>query len=289
MADEFKNSGQEFNPQVENKVFKENFIPLENVVVNENQPVQESLDTTATQAKPERKLNQDKKNRALSSLSGGLAATIGAVAVGITGTMNVSMKAEFSDVKFVDSAIVLNVDVQNMEDDNTLTAYLYEGDKKIETVSLLDEDKDGKIEYSIALDKEHLKEVLSGAGEHEIKYRVDLKGVVGLDVERAFDSYIVRVNHVGSSFTGLTGQCHCQEDGCYHFLLEFEDDFNLIEFISARIEDKDGHIAHCTFSEDLHEEQLINVDQLTGTKGTLYVEYKLDGIQQDAQTLEIEF
>lgn len=288
MADEFKNSGSEFNPQVENKVFRENIVPLENVTVSENQPVQESLDTT-TRAKPQKKFNEDKKNHALSSLSGGLAATIGAVAVGITGTMNVQFTAELESVDYVDSTIVVKVNVDHMEEDNTLTLYLTEGSDVIDSANIVDDDQDGIIEYVFELDKDYLKNQFSGTGQHELRYRVDLKGVPGLDVERAFDSFLVKITHVGSSFNSVTTECFCERDGTFHFSIDYEDDFGLIEFISAKIEDKNGNVSTCEFSDNLHEEQYITVpNTFTGSKGTFTLEYTVNGEAQ-TYTEEVNF
>ena len=225
----------------------------------------------------------------MSTLSAGVVGAVGVAALGITTMINVKMSANFNNVEFVDSSLVLSVDVKEMTSENTLTAYIYEESKQIHSVSLVDEDNDGKIEYTLKLDKEHLADVLGGGGEHEIKYRVDLKGVVGLNVERSFDSYVVRVNRVCSTFNSLYGKCHCKEDGRYHFNIDYEDDFGLIEFKSARIEDNFGNVSYCTFTNNLHEEQTIYVLDLQGSKGTLIVEYTMDGVPQDPQLLDVEF
>ena len=275
MADEFRKSA-EFNPQVENKVIRENFVPLENVVVKENQTVEESLDTT-TRAKPEKKISEQKKNHALSTLSGGLAATIGAVAVGITSTMNVQFNAEFESVDYVDSTIVCKVNVSNMEEDNTLTLYLLEGSSVIQTANITDDDQDGKIEYTFQLDKDYLKEQFSGTGEHELRYRVDLKGVPGLDVERAFDSYVVQIDKMTSEFGSVESWCNCKVDGYFYFQMNFSDDYNLFTDFEASITDAFGNISYCTFTEDLHAPQRIPVLSLRGSSGTLKISYSSDG------------
>lgn len=288
MLDEYNKPVAEFNSQKENVNITENKPVLENKVVDENVPVKETLDTRSSE-KPTNKMNQKKKEHALSTLSAGVVGAVGIAAFGITSMINVKMSANFNNVEFIDSSLVLSVDVKEMTSENTLTAYVYEESKQIRIISLEDEDNDGKIEYKVELDKDHLNEVLGGDGEHEIKYRVDLKGIVGLNVERSFDSYVVRVNHVCSKFNSLYGQCHCKADGRYHFYIDYEDDFGLIEFTSARIEDKFGNVSKCTFTTNLHDEQTIYVLDLQGSKGTLIVEYTMNGVPQDPQMLDIEF
>lgn len=228
--------------------------------------------------------NQRKKKNALSSLSTGVVSTIAAATVGITSMINVSMNAEFKNVEYKDGYINYTASVSNMTEDEKLTAYLYDGDEILCSVSLTDDDNDGIIDGSIPVDSDRINSKLKDSND-KISYRVSLKGVVGLDVERDFDSYVVEMEKMTSAFEKVTGECKCAEDGCYHFLIHFKDDLGLFDSFEAQIEDKYGNISKCTFTDDLHDEQTIFVSNLKGTAGTMTVKYKADG---QPQTVKID-
>ena len=223
------------------------------------------------------RINREKKNQAMSQLTGGMVATIAAVAVGVTNLINVNLNASFSDVQYTDGAITYEVAVEDAKEDNKLNLYFYDGDELVETYELIDEDGDGLIAGAIALDTADIETRLAADGSVSIPYRLTLKGEVGLAVERAFDSYLVKIDKMVSEFDGLEGECRCSVDGCYHFRMNFEDDGGLFSDFAAEIRDSYGNAAQCVFTENLLEEQTIFVGNMRGTNATLVVTYLADG------------
>lgn len=230
------------------------------------------------------RINQQKKNQAMTQLTGGMVATIAAVAVGVTNLINVNLNASFNDVQYTDGAITYEVAVEDVKESDKLNLYFYDGDKLVETYVLTDEDGDGVIAGAIPLDTENIESRLAAEGAVSIPYRLTLKGEVGLDVERAFDSYLVKIDKLVSEFDGLEGECRCSVDGCYHFRMNFEDDGGLFSDFSAEIRDNYGNVAACSFTENLHEEQTIFVGNMRGTNATLVVSYLADGQPMTVET-----
>ena len=288
MADEYRNKvAPEFSPQSENKVITENIFAQENRPIVENVTAQENLDVT--RSKPEvGKLNKAKKNKALGALSAGLVGTIALVLTTMTSLVNVKMKAEFNDVAYEDGLLKYSINIKDMTEKETLTIYPSRDNKALEKISLVDEDGDGLIEGAIELDKEYIKDKLDGGENVNVKYVLNLKGMVGLDIERAFDRWVVRIDKQTSKFENVSYHCECGFDGYFYFTMNFEDDNQLFTDFEAWIEDafyedattaaeKEQHISRCTFTENLHDEQRIFVDDLTGSKGKLFIKYKTDG------------
>ena len=289
MADEFRNKvAPEFNPQSENKTVKENLFALENKAVAESVTVKENLDTT--QNKPEvGKFNKAKKNKALGALSASLVGTIALVLTTMTSLVNVKMKASFNEVTYEDGLLKYSINIKDMTEKETLTLYPSRDNKAMEKISLVDDDGDGLIEGSIMLDKEYIHHKLESGDNVNIKYVLNLKGMVGLDIERAFDRWVVRIDKQTSKFENVSYHCECGVDGYFYFTMNFEDDNQLFTDFEAWIEDafyedavttaeKAQHIAKCTFTENLHDEQKIFVDGLTGSAGKLFIKYNLDGV-----------
>jgi len=288
MADEYRNKvAPEFNPQSENKTIKENLFAQENKTTLENVSVKENIDTA--QEKPEvGKLNKAKKNNALGALSAGLVGTIALVLTTMTSLVNVKMKAEFNDVVYEDGVLKYSINVKDMTEKENLTLYPARDNKSLEKISLIDDDGDGLIEGAIELDKEYIANRLASGENVNIKYVLNLKGMVGLDIERAFDRWVVRIDKQTSKFENVSYHCECGHDGYFYFTMNFEDDNQLFTDFEAWIEDayyedaittaeKEQHIARCTFTENLHDEQRIFVNDLGTSKGKLFIKYKADG------------
>ncbi len=278
-----------------------NEVPESNEVASEYIRVDESTDYAETLSQSEyveyrefidadddpynrSRINQQKKNQAMTQLTGGMVATIAAVAVGVTNLINVNLNASFNDVQYTDGAITYEVAVEDVKEDNKLNLYFYDGDELVETYVLSDEDGDGLIAGEIPLDTADIESRLAADGAVSIPYRLTLKGEVGLDVERAFDSYLVKIDKMVSEFSGLEGECRCSVDGCYHFKMNFEDDGGLFSDFTAEIRDSFGNVAACTFTGNLHEEQTIFVGNMRGTNATLVVTYLADGQPMRVET-----
>lgn len=278
MVDEYSNyKGSEFNPQVENKSVSETLPVLENKPVMENVPVQENSSDDQKRSSG-RKLNMDKRDRALSVLSGGLVATIGLVLAGITNFVNVKMKASFVDeaTKYDAGVLTYSINVEEMTEEETLTIYVTRDNVRTETISLVDEDGDGVISGVIPGVKEYVDSVFATKDNAVVNYLLELKGVVGLGVERSFDAYRTTIEKRTATFTDVVGECHCDEDGCYHFTMNFDDQSGIFSDFEAYIEDDFGNKAICEFTDDLHEEQTIYVLNLKGSHGYFTVKYKAD-------------
>ena len=288
MADEFNNkSAPEFSPQSENKVVKENLFAQENKSVLENVSVEENKDTTQGEPRTQ-KFNKEKKDRALGVLSASLVGTIALVLTTMTSLVNVKMKAEFEDVTYEDGVLKYSVNVKNMTEKETLMIYPSRDNKSFERIDLVDDDGDGLVQGEIKIDKEYVAERLASGDNVNVKYVLNLKGDVGLDIEREFDRWVVRIDKQTSKFENVEYHCECGVDGYFYFTMNFEDDNQLFTDFEAWIEDafyedattdlgREQHIAKCTFTENLHDEQRIFVDHLTGSAGKLFIKYKVNG------------
>ena len=289
MADEFNNkSAPEFSPQSENKYAKENVFVNENKAVLENVSIEENKD--AAQSQPSvQKFNKEKRNKAIGALSASVAGTIALVLTTMTSLVNVKMKAEFNDVVYEDGVLKYSVNVKDMTEKETLMIYPARDNKSFERIDLVDDDGDGVVEGEIAIDKEYVAERLASGDNVNVKYVLNLKGMVGLDIEREFDRWVVRIDKQTSKFENVEYHCECGVDGYFYFTMNFEDDNQMFTDFEAWIEDaffvdstneaeKAQHMAKCTFTENLHDEQRIFVDHLTGSAGKLFIKYKVNGV-----------
>ena len=284
MADEFGNRKvPEINSQVENKVANENYFASENQIALENVEAKENLDTVGKVKQP----NKNKKKN-LSVLSAGLVGIVSMALIGVTSLVNVKMKAQFDDEKVVyeEGKISYSLNVKEMTEKETLSIYVTRDGKKLEKIELVDEDKDGLIEGKIDVDKTYIEEKFSSGKNEKIEYKLDLKGVVGLDVERYFDSVKVNIDQFVSEFYYVEGHCNCGVDGYYYFTMVFEDFGHIFSDFKAYIiddeydivsdQEKEKHIAYCKFSDNLFEEQKIYVADLATSHGKLVIKYRAD-------------
>ena len=277
MADEFGNrNAPEINSQVENKTVSENIFAQENKPVLENIEAKENLDTVG---KPKKVSKNKKKN--ISILSAGLVAVVSFALIGVTSLVNVKMKAEFDDKKVVyeEGKISYSLTVKEMTENETLSIYVVRDNVKLEKIELVDEDGDGLIEGKIDVDKPYIEEKFSSGKSEKVQYKLDLKGVVGLDVERYFDSVTVNIEQMVSEFYYVEGHCNCGADGYYYFTMVFEDFDHLFSDFNACIVDDEGNVANCVFSDNLYEEQKIYVADLTTSHGKLVIKYRADDDQ----------
>ena len=274
MADEFENRrAPEVNPQVENKIVRENYVVQENKTVSENVSVKENLDTVGKA--PRKVIKKGRVNIAL--LSAGLVGAVSLALVGITTLVNVKMKAKFENVKYNDGKIEYRINVSNMTEKETLSVYSSRDTGASVPTQVFDEDGDGIIEGAIEIDKSYIAERFENEENVDIKYTVDLKGMVGLDIIRSFDSYEVHINKKVAKFYYVEGHCHCGVDGYYYFTMNYEDYQGIFSDFKAWIEDDFGNKAYCTFSDNLYEEQKIYVlENLEGSHGKLVIKYKAD-------------
>lgn len=272
--DEFSNSinikeGSSFE---EAKVVKESQINPEAKLAPEATQISEESNQQVAQ-----KPREAKKNNALAALSGSLIGIISAVTFGLTTMLNVTMSAEFDEVTYDAGVISYSINVENLTEKETLTLYFKDGVTGEITpydLTTADEDGDGVIQGTITIDALTANDICAQDPNASVKYELSLKGVVGLNVERAFDNYVVKFSTMSSEFRTVSGECHCGVDGCYHFTMDFQDDLGIFSDFKAYIVDYEGNSSYCTFTENLHDEQKIFVGDLKGSKCTFNLEYK---------------
>lgn len=274
--DEYGNKrAPELNPQVENKVTRENVFAVENKTANENIVAKENIEFDGKSSRKTDKIKA--RNKAISVLTSSLVGVVGLVVAGMTNLVNIKFKAKFNDVEYRDGQLFYSINVKDMTEKENLTIYQSRDTTKLEPVRLVDEDGDGLIEGSIEVDRDYIERQLERKDNVNVKYVLDLRGVVGLEVERLFDRWVVRIDKYTSKFEDVTGYCNCGVDGYYYFTMNFEDDGGLFTDFEAYIEDDFGNKAKCEFTDNLHDEQKIFVLDLQGSHGKLVIKYKADG------------
>ena len=271
-----------------NKFIPENDIQKENIEIRDNAPISEAAsqseftaikdENNQTTEKANVEIRRDKRSF-LASLSTSLIAVVAAVVVGMTNLLNVNLNATFNDelTHYDDGKIQYSINVNDLTDKETLNLYFYEDDKLIETFTLVDEENDGVIDGEINVDKDKIEAKLAEGDNVRIQYRLDLKGIVGLNVERAFDSYVFRIDKFKSSIESVETWCQCNIDGCYHFKIDFNDPLGKFTNFEAWIEDEKGNIARCEFTDNLHDEQKIFVGEMVSSRCKLYIKYLENG------------
>ena len=309
MLDEFGNKKiSEFTSQEENKAARENVFAVENKAVNENVSVKENIDFGAKSSGKTDKIKS--RNKAISVMTSSLVGVIGLVVAGMTNLVNVKYNAEFDRVKYIDGEIQYSINVKDLTEKENLTIYLSRDTKKLEPIRYEQtEMKEGVIEGVIPVDQDYIQRQLASSNNVTIKYVLELRGVVGLDVERLFDRYVVRIDKFTSAFDSVEGYCNCGVDGYYYFTMNFEDDGGLFTKFQAYIiddfyesapdDEKSKHISYWAYSDgiaskeeiesiNLHDEQRIFVLDLQGSHGTLVIKYTKDGVEQKEVRTSVE-
>lgn len=73
---------------------------------------------------------------------------------------------------------------------------------------------------------------------------------------------------------GVEHYCSCNIDGAFHFTMYFKDERNYYSDFSATLTDEEGNVAVCKFTDELSEEQaidIINETYLMGNTATLVI------------------
>ena len=293
MFDEYSNrNAPEFNSQVENKTTSENIFAVENKTVKENISAKENIEFGEKTKKKTEKTKA--RNKAMSVLTTSLVGVVGLVVAGMTNLVNIKLKAKFDEVEYRDGKIAFSINVSNLTEKEYIVVYPERDTKELnEEVQkyYLADAEEGYIKGFLNVDAEYVSKQLASVENGYVKYVLNLRGLVGLDVERLFDRYVVKIEKVTESkFEDVTGYCNCGVDGYYYFTLNFEDDaghfsnfkayitdsvYDELETSGASDEEKARHIVYCKSDENTnwHEEQRIFVLDLQGSKGTLVIEY----------------
>ena len=291
MFDEYNNrKAPEYNSQVENKVTHENVFAAENKTAKENLNFKENYELDGKSHKKAEKTRA--RNKAMSVLTTSLVGVVGLVVAGMTNLVNIKLKAKFEEVEYRDGKIAFSINVSNLTEKEYIVIYPERDTKQLEEVKYyLADAQDGYIHGSLDVDSDYVKRQLDAVENGVVKYVLNLRGLVGLDVERLFDRYVVKIEKVTESkFEDVTGYCNCGVDGYYYFTMNFEDEAGHFSNFKAYITDSvydelvNGgaseeelarHIVYCQSDENTnwHEEQRIFVLDLQGSKGTLVIEY----------------
>ena len=279
-------NNKEFQTIIENEreletiTHKENVNVLEQIEVKETEIVNE-IGGSNTSIK-----NSKKKNKIFSLLTTTTTTVIvGGALIGVTNLVNVNLDAKFLSLKFEDSVIKYELEVEDYKKENQLIIYLYNEDETVllryEVDEIIEEDI---ISGFVPLDIEDINQKL--IENDVVTYYFELKGDVGLGVERSFDRYRLEINGMTSVFNEVTHWCNCKDDGYYYFKMDFIDDYGLFSDFKAYIIDKGDNKFECELSNNLHEEQKIYVKTAYGGNGKLIIEYLANGEQQNIE-LEI--
>lgn len=288
MIDEFgNNKAPEYTPLVENKPSKEILRFSENKVATENVAVKENIEFDGV--KKDKTKTKSSRNKAMSVLTSSLVGVVGVVVAGMTNLLNVKFKAEFDlvELRLSEDRILYSINVKDMTEKEYLIIYPERDGAKLDSFELVDEDNDGVIKGEFPLDREYI----DNHKNQTVKYVFNLRGLVGLDVERLFDRYVVNVKNYEVKLPGLKNlHCECNNDGHFYFTIDYEDEGGLLKDFEAYITDsfyegaseasRPNHISYCTFNDNLHSEQRIYVGSLQGSNGRLFVKYKTADNQQ---------
>ena len=278
MAEEFNNKkAPEFNTLSENKIPKENLFVAENKNVSENVNVKENLEFDAKS--PRISAKNKSRNKAISVLTSSLVGVVGIIVAGMTNLVNVKFKASFNkdETELRDGKIYYSVNVSDMTEKEYLTIYEYRNGSLLEARRLEDDDGDGIIKGAFDIDMDFINEVFTNQSLTLVQFNLDLKGMVGLDVERLFGKYTVEYENKKAEFKDFSYYSNWTEDGYFYFEMDFIDNGGLFTDFEAYIEDNFNHKAYCAFSENPHDEQKIFLGSLQGTTGKFYINYKENG------------
>ena len=303
MFDEYSNrKAPEFNSQVENKSVRENIFVQENKSAKENINVKENIEFDGKSHK--KVANNKTRNKALSVLTTSVVGVVGLVVAGMTNLVNIKLKAKFikESIEYRDGKIAFSIEVSNLTEKEYIVVYPERDTKKLDSVKYyVNDEKDGLIQGTIDVDTDYVERQLASAENAFVEYALNLRGLVGLDVERLFDRYKVTIKNITESkFEDVTGYCNCGVDGYYYFTLNFEDDAGhftnfkayitdtVYDELSNRIasttdeteierlkQEQENHISRLEEDKNRnwHEEQKLFVLDLQGSKGTLVIEY----------------
>jgi hypothetical protein len=206
MFDEYNNrKAPEYNSQVENKVTHENVFAAENKTAKENLNFKENYELDGKSHKKAEKTRA--RNKAMSVLTTSLVGVVGLVVAGMTNLVNIKLKAKFEEVEYRDGKIAFSINVSNLTEKEYIVIYPERDTKQLEEVKYyLADAQDGYIQGSLDVDSEYVKRQLDAVENGVVKYVLNLRGLVGLDVERLFDRYVVKIEKVTESkFEDVTG------------------------------------------------------------------------------------
>ncbi len=82
-----------------------------------------------------------------------------------------------------------------------------------------------------------------------------------------------------SAFYSISHECTCNIDGYFHFTVDFTDENGYWSDFTASLEDEYGNTSYCAFTDDIREEQSIDVVIKAGLKGntaTFLFSFKTD-------------
>lgn len=93
-----------------------------------------------------------------------------------------------------------------------------------------------------------------------------------------------------TEWRGISHECTCNVDGYFHFKMDFVDKNNYWSDFTATLTDAKGTVSECVFTEDLAEEQRIDValhGGLLGNRAEFVVTCKTRDPSAPSETLEL--
>lgn len=231
------NSGREFNAGHENKAFGREFAsPKEHKSVERNRggKEQNTSSMTVSLKKKERKLS-DRIKRIFLGVAGAAVLTV-AVILPAHGP-----KAEIALVDVTDTSISYEIEVPETEMKVTLIA---ENDFTRREEVLLPGTNSGTIEGL----------------RPDMTYTLKVVGKNGvLSLSMAEQSVRTDKDPPVTEFLSVTHECTCNVDGLFHFTMDFVDENAWWSQFEATLTDVRGNVGVCSFLEDVHAPQSIDV------------------------------
>lgn len=237
--------------------------------VNEAVVTDEFSDNAIFEAKPKTKKSDSSLLSKISSsfmITAVAATTVVLPVVGATDTSSLEIK--FSDAYVTDSTVsyVIEVSDATIVDLDLVLVNNFTSRRTdiIENVTEgVFEELAPKMEYSLQI-------VMPGSfGSEKVLAEMKVKTLSEEDYKTA-------------RFNGVMAECKCNEDGFFHFTMDYVDNLFAFQNFVAYLEDENQNRIYCDFNGDLHTEQLINVDFtiLKGNTATLVITCdKVDGQQ----------
>lgn len=201
------------------------------------------------------------------------------IVIGTSGLVNINMDGHIESLIFQDNQILYEVNVEDVEQDNTMYFEIYEGNSSNvsltkEILSDVKNSYSGIVKGSFSIDELKIEEKLKSVELMEYTFR--LCGNTGL-VNRTYDSYKLEVKSFTSVFNSVSYRSDYANSGKFKFIMDFTDDYQIFTDFEAYIRDINGKINKCTFTDNLHEEQSISIIDLDGGEAYFELSYYVDG------------
>ncbi len=225
--------------------------------------LQSESNDNATQIKP--------RKRSIATVAA--TAVVGLVGIGViasSGLINLTMDGEINEISYVDNKLVYDVNVKDVNKDNSIYFEIYDDNKSIMKYNIIENVKfDGNKKGEFSLEE---LDILNMDLSEPVSYKIRLKGDTGL-IDRTYDSWILELSGVESEFNNVNLICDCKNSGYLLIDLDFKDDYGVFSNFSATLTDSAGTIREVEFTSNLHETQKVFVLDMAGGEATFVLNY----------------